>query len=69
MNADEPTFDASSVSRNRDRLLDHDASKLDGAITTPTGDGAAAPGLARALWWWEREGELLEVDGFRGAHD
>jgi transposase len=24
MNADEPTFDASSFSRNRDRLLDHD---------------------------------------------
>lgn len=25
MNADDPTFDASSFSRNRDRLLDHDA--------------------------------------------
>jgi transposase len=25
MSADEPTFDASSFSRNRDRLLDHDA--------------------------------------------
>ena len=24
MNADEPTFDANSFSRNRDRLLDHD---------------------------------------------
>jgi transposase len=33
MNADEPTFDASSFSRNRDRLLDHDvAAKFFGAV-------------------------------------
>lgn len=33
MNADEPTFDASSFSRNRDRLLDHDvAAKFFAAI-------------------------------------
>ena len=28
MNADEPTFDASSFSRNRDRLLDHDVAGI-----------------------------------------
>src|SRR5215210_3575249 len=33
MNADEPTFDASSFSRNRDRLLDHDvAAKFFAAV-------------------------------------
>jgi transposase len=33
MNADEPTFDASSFSRNRDRLLDHDvATKFFAAV-------------------------------------
>jgi hypothetical protein len=33
MNADEPTFDASSFSRNRERLLDHDvAAKFFAAI-------------------------------------
>lgn len=35
MNVDEPTFDASSFSRNRDRLLDHDvASKFFAAVVT-----------------------------------
>jgi transposase len=35
MNADEPTFDASSFSRNRDRLLDHDvAGKFFAAVVT-----------------------------------
>src|SRR3954453_18128918 len=33
MNADEPTFDASSFSRNRDRLLEHDvAAKFFAAV-------------------------------------